>query len=278
MTWLTQEKSQRGSQPVELYKFEGPGTFQYRYARHTEPVTHDAEIYTPVPTASSAPLSGSSENAGELTVRGLPDSLDVVRDYAFGTPPRALYMTLLRVQADGAVEALWRGPVVGWRVTGDTASCRVPSLLATVLDVQVPGIAFDSQCHHFLGDELCGFEFNTGDGTLVETTVSGGSGWTVNVNSVGGADDQWFRGGEILRLSDGESRTITDQVGTALKLSYPFRTLGAGNSVELRAGCGRTQEICKTKFNNLARYLGFPYIARYNPWKGPRGFLGMGEE
>jgi hypothetical protein len=39
-----------------------------------------------------------------------------------------------------------------------------------------------------------------------------------------------------------------------------------GDNVTLTAGCDRTRATCVAKFNNLANFMGFPYIPTKNPY------------
>jgi hypothetical protein len=52
----------------------------------------------------------------------------------------------------------------------------------------------------------------------------------------------------------------------ALVLSTPFTTTPAnGSTVYFRPGCDGARTTCISKFNNYAKFFGFPYIPATNP-------------
>jgi len=97
-------------------------------------------------------------------------------------------------------------------------------------------------------------------------------------------DDQYFVGGWVEAASDtGTSKRFIMAAGREdgtnqpwLQLSMPFFstgfTFGNGNdTIKIYAGCNRSPEACRDKFNNLDNYGGFPHVPDWNPFLGAKG-------
>lgn len=78
--------------------------------------------------------------------------------------------------------------------------------------------------------------------------------------------DDWFRNGFARHVDSNEVRTIIAHSGTDITLHTPFTKLKNGDLVKAYAGCNRTKEHCKKKFNNLDNALLFPWVPTRNPY------------
>lgn len=114
----------------------------------------------------------------------------------------------------------------------------------------------------------------------VETT-DGRSGFASA--ALGGFADGWFAGG-ALRFASGENAGVTIEVkahrGTALELWVPpARPIAAGDAFSVTAGCDKSVATCRTKFDNVVNFRGFPhmpgndFVVRY-PLQGEPGLDG----
>ena len=264
--FATDETSREGSTPAELYEFIGPAT-TYRYASGIETVTLGGHDYAPLAGLVRTAISlGTTRDTPTLTVT-MPVTAAVVAAYAYGEPPRSLELRVYRYQPTSDDYVIdWRGDVTSIKPRGEVAEVSIPSLLAARLGTVVPGLVIRKHCLHVLGDARCRVVMTLFD---VATTVSAASGTAVTVASVGGEDDQWFRGGEIVRDSDGERRLIVDQVGGVLELVSPFGTLNGGDAVTLYAGCDHSVATCAAKFNNVVNFSGCATIPKFNPFRVP---------
>jgi len=76
--------------------------------------------------------------------------------------------------------------------------------------------------------------------------------------------DGWASLGTLTFTSgalNGKSYGIQKQVGGALSMMVPLPSAPAlGDTIQIYPGCDKTQATCKTKFNNLAHFAGFPYV------------------
>jgi uncharacterized phage protein (TIGR02218 family) len=98
----------------------------------------------------------------------------------------------------------------------------------------------------------------------LQTTVNTANQTAIILATIDGNPDEFFKGGEIVRTSDGERRLIVQQIGTLLTLNFPFKDMDVGDSVEVFAGCDRTVETCKAKFSNVVNFGGHPLIPPIN--------------
>lgn len=260
------ETSRQSSAPAELYEFVGAAT-TYRYASGIETVTLGGHDYEPLAGLIRTAISlGTTRDTPTLTVT-MPVTAGVVGAYAFGEPPRSLELRVYRYQPESDEYRIdWRGDVTSIKPRDDVAEVSVPSLLAARLGTMVPGVIVRKHCLHVLGDARCRVVLSLFDQATTATLVNG---QTITVASVGGSDDQWFRGGTIVRDADGERKLIVDQVGGVLEIGSPFRTLNGGDAVTLYAGCDHTAATCLAKFNNLDNFSGCATIPKYNPFRVP---------
>ena len=62
-------------------------------------------------------------------------------------------------------------------------------------------------------------------------------------------------------LNNGLSATVKNQTGDTIELFLPTAFVVApGASFTIQAGCDKTLETCKTKFNNVVNFGGYPHI------------------
>lgn len=261
---------------TELYDFTGP-TASYRYTSGSSAVTYGGNSFAPSPGLVRAPVGTSSTRDAPSISLTIRVAESVIQTFGGGAPPRSLRLRIYRTQANsGETRTIWDGVVVGITCKGEMAEVRSTSLVGLRLATQLPSLAVQKRCQHFLYDERCrvdraAYEHNT--------TVSSLSGATVAVASVGGAlDDYYAVGGEIERVVDGERRAVYEQTGNVLTLSSPFPVLAPGDAVRMWPGCDHMLDIrdfgtsqvvsghCLTRFNNVTNYGGHPTVPGANPF------------
>lgn len=276
MSFLDEETSASDGTWVILFKFEAPND---EYLLGTDDYTLGSDDYTRT-TITHSDIEAAIDGKG-LEVRmpvhdGLasPVITELVRSYAFEIAPRSLKLTITKANRDSGENAvIWRGKVISVSVQGLEARFLSQSNLD--LKSTIPNKRYQRTCQHNLYDDLCQVDR---DEFKHETTVASVSsdGLEVTMNSDGGFDDDWFHGGGILRVSDGERRVIVGHTGTKLTLMWPFRELSASDSIEVFAGCDRKIETCDEKFDNAEHFGGHPYMLPKNLFTRFRGMFGLG--
>jgi hypothetical protein len=265
MAYLDDDQSVHGGVPQELYKFEGPiAALTYYYTSWQESILFGGKTYVAVPIERDV-VGGSTHNdPPELSIK-LPVSLALVQEFAFKTPPRSLDLTIYRIQPGGNVD-YWKGVVTSISVQGNVASIRSPSLLDDPMRSSISNVYFQGLCNHVLYDARC---TKSAAAYKTPTTVISISGDEIVVADDGdfGVDD-YFKGGEIVRVTDGERRLVLSNVDSTetITINKRFRTLAPADAVELYAGCAHVVDVCRDKFSNVANYGGHPYIPNSNPF------------
>jgi uncharacterized phage protein (TIGR02218 family) len=138
-----------------------------------------------------------------------------------------------------------------------TAKITVASDLV-LLDLDMPRNLFAPHCQHVLFDTGCGLASGTysASGTV-------GAGSTVTTIEWSGATSAYAQGVITFTsgVNAGASATIKSAGSGWLQVAYPLpNTPGVGDAFTAAQGCDHTQATCQSKFANLARFRGFPYV------------------
>lgn len=271
MTFLADETSVASSRPVELYAFVTPSA-TYRYTSGPIAVVFGGFTFDPLPGLKRSTIAGSSSNDPPEFSIEMPYDAALVQAEAFVMPSKYCTCTITRVQPGGA-DTIWVGEVAAYEVEKRTAKLRVPSKMDDALASTVPGVSFQYLCNHQLYGPMCGVDETDPAFRATTTLTSYDLGRTYTVASIAGKPDDWYTGGKVTRIADGEPRLIEKQTGTTIKLSAPFRSWSPGSTVFLNAGCGHDIFDCRDKYNNAANYGGFTGIPNLNPLANLRGLL-----
>jgi len=252
------------AKPVELYRFTG--TFNtYRLTSYALPVTSNGQLYDLAPISRNKLNVGTQENGGERALEiSLPFDHPLVQEYAYESAPPNLTFELIRAHQQDFDDTvlLWSGRVTGVSVSGRTAKLRVPATFSYVLEGNTPNPRFQSPCNHVLYDNRCGID-PTAHQQIV--TVDSFLGFNIQLNTTSWVDNEGVAG--IMIAPGGESRMIMSNVGTSVEVSYAFSNLQIGDSVTLRKGCDHALNgHCINRFNNAARFGGFPLVPDRNPF------------
>jgi len=129
-----------------------------------------------------------------------------------------------------------------------------------LLNVQMPRNIYQPGCSHSLFDAGCGL--TKASYAVAGTVASGSDVSTINCALSNPAD--YFTLGTVTFLSGpnaGVSRTVKSYAPGVLGFSLPLKAAPVvGDTFNTYPGCDKTQTTCTTKFNNLIRFRGFPYI------------------
>lgn len=264
MAYQDNETGVDTSRPLELYKFSG--TFNnYFLTSYVEEVVSSGETYVTAPISRNKLNVGTQENGGERALEiSLPFDHPLTQEYAYENAPPDLTMELYRAHQQDFDDRvlLWSGRVTGVSVTGRIAKLKVPATFSFVLEGNTPTPRFQAPCNHVLYDNRCGV-----NPVLHQhiTTINSVSGFNLNVASLPWLDGEGAAG--IAIGPGGESRMIISNVGTAVQVSYGFANISAGDSITFRKGCDHAiSGHCLTRFNNVARFGGFPLVPDRNPF------------
>jgi uncharacterized phage protein (TIGR02218 family) len=245
---------------VELYYFEFMNESGY-YTNYSENITFNNIVYLAVSiTRTDFKIDA---NLGAVSVDITAGVLDTFGRYIATQPAARTSVKIMRAVSDTLSEfvVLFDGWVTGVSFN-EKNTCNLKTVQkAGILDREVSMATHSAVCNHsvFYGD--C----RLGTGPYIVSPASFSfSGRTINAAEFAGFANQYFRGGEVHTTWD--SRLITSHIGEQLTLHVPFDSSFTINTkIEVLPGCDRLLATCKSKFNNSANFLGFPFIPSKNP-------------
>jgi uncharacterized phage protein (TIGR02218 family) len=129
-----------------------------------------------------------------------------------------------------------------------------------LFDTQIPIHVYQSACRFSLYSPGCGVSRAA---FQVSSSVATGSDAS-NLHTGLAQADGWFSGGKVFITSGtnaGAQRTIKKHASGVLTLSYPLsHAPTVGDAFTVWPGCDHTAPTCNSKFSNVIRFGGQPYI------------------
>lgn len=190
--------------------------------------------------------------------RGFFDGALIRRERAFFEPTTFPPQPGVPAQAVDSV-TLFTGRVSKVLAVGRTQARVAVKSQLVLLDLDMPRNLYQPGCSHTLFDPGCGVPAaNFAFFGLVEAAST-----KTQINWAGATVDVFDQGTFIMTGGADiySTRTIRHSTGTALMLSYPLETTPqVGDTFTAYFGCDHTLATCVAKFNNRARYRGFPFV------------------
>lgn len=160
---------------------------------------------------------------------------------------------------------LFRGYIGEIRRNGGAFEAELLGL-ADLLN-QPRGRVFQTPCSAVLGDDLCRKDVST-PGYQAEAVILSVDDQLLGLDLLTGYENGWFARGVIKVLSGdaiGQTSAIKrDELATSERRVRLWTSLRApvavGDRVRLTAGCDKRLATCKSKFNNIVNFQGFPDI------------------
>jgi uncharacterized phage protein (TIGR02218 family) len=252
--------------PSEFFLFETQ-TEKWAYTSDDTTVQVLGSTFRPIPIRRGNIVTTNSEDAATLEVE-LPTLSDMVSAFAFSlAPPENLKLTVYRMHEgdSDSVQVYFQGTVASIKISGNMAKLSIPSTLTQAVSANIPSAHYQTQCNHSLFDTRCQL---LRDAFLYADVVFSVSNDEIALTTpLGGVDNDFFAGGEVIGRTSGERRLITSSTSDRLGIAYPFRLLAPGDSIDFYPGCDHSVATCKAKFNNVVNFGGFPFIPSKNPFK-----------
>jgi uncharacterized phage protein (TIGR02218 family) len=133
--------------------------------------------------------------------------------------------------------------------------------LSQNMNSQVPTRTYQSSCNWVLFDSNCGI--NSSSYRYVDS-VDSVSGRSITVSGLTAAKGNGWATGGWVSYGGLDFRFITSQSNDVLYLLLPFSLDVVGKTVEIYAGCPHTINTCSSKFNNVTRFGGCPWVPTKN--------------
>ncbi len=181
---------------------------------------------------------------------GAFDGASVQRDRVFLTAPGGT--------AAGGV-TMFKGRISTVDSVGRTSATVTVASDLVILDYEMPRNLYSPTCIHTLYDSGCGAIRGA-----YAAAGAAGAGSTPNTINFSGALASHAQGSIVFASGANANVRATVKsvgVGAALNLMYPLPfTPSAGDAFTVYAGCDHTQATCAARFNNLAKFRGFPFV------------------
>jgi uncharacterized phage protein (TIGR02218 family) len=272
MSYVALEAAVETGKPIELYRFSNLQEV-FTYTSGNEDYVYSSETYVTRNITRNEATVNSDQDPANLTLRIPADDEFAVR-YRIGAPPSRDKLLIYRLHlTDGGtpeVVVFFKGEVSSIAYQGDDAIVAAePS--GVVMKRPVPRRSFSSSCGHVLYDRGCKINENSASYKFDVTvqTISG-SNVTVIGTGIGTQAANFFVSG-FLDKGTVERRMILSEIVVGpttmtFALPLPFADLAAGEALTLRAGCDHSLTTCRTKFNNVTNFGGFPWVPTENPF------------
>lgn len=263
MTYQAYEESTFNGSPLELYRFN-IGFDVFAYTNGENPVSYLGATYQPTAIVRGEVGQNAAESPGLMSVR-VPRDLDIAALFGPFLPSKPVNLTVYRrhqQDPDAQYVPVFIGTVAACNYEDDVAVISAYSLLAATKR-RVPWLTYQGNCNWAL--------YNTGcevsrEAFKVTGTVAAINGLDLTASAFSTQPDGWFTAGWVERIYTKEVRFISGHVGGVVSLVSPFPGIAIGEPVYAFAGCMRDMDTCATKFNNLARFAGWPDIPQKNPY------------
>jgi uncharacterized phage protein (TIGR02218 family) len=133
---------------------------------------------------------------------------------------------------------------------------------------QPRGRLYQYNCDAELGDGRCGIDIETSAFSRQATVTASLSVHSFDVTGVEAFASGWFdRGSITFATGDNAGRTFQikmheNRVSTSRLTLWqaPPSAVGAADTLTIRAGCDKTIETCRVKFQNAVNFRGFPHM------------------
>ena len=261
MTFPVAESGVATSRPIELFRFTRElNNTKWLYSSSEEEVNIEGGVFLPAPVRR-----GDLEGSNNSVKAGVEIEIDGNTEFASFLVTEPVYDTLkaeiIRYQRDDESYAvIWNGYVSSFSISGNTSVIRCdPEFVGAGRPLN--SLIYSAMCPHMLYSDKCGAAREESSVVGVIGTITGLS---IVAPEFATKADGWFVGG-YLSCSTG-IRMILSHVGTAVTIDHVMVGAKSGDTFEAYAGCKHDKDDCKTKFDNMDNYGGFPFIPRKNPF------------
>lgn len=268
MSFDVYESSAYEGAPQRLFLFT-IGSLNLGYVQSATSQTYLGVEYLPVPVIEMPEIEQSLSESSptiDITISANTPLVAQFIPYQPTTPVRVKIYRRHVTDAENEVYTELIGEVASGRIDESTGNAVLSvRMLASAFDRVVPWPAYQKQCNYVPYGPGCQVDRNL---FKTETTVVTVDGTRISsadfaAKAAAEADPEWFSLGYVVRVLDGQKRAVVRQVDDVLVLRTPFVGLQPGDEVEAFAGDNLLKSTCEFKFNNLPRFMGFPW--------GPQG-------
>lgn len=269
MSYDSDESGKETGRPIELFEFIRFGIQKAVFTSHDRAITLGRTPYQPI-AIKAGNLVERPEEKNTLPIT-MPYSDPFFDDFQPTPHPDPLEVVVRRMHLGEEDEAqLWfKGKLVGTQITeGGTVAEMHFVDRAVDLVREIPRHSYGLMCEHELYGPGCKVNINdiAPNGRpfrIAAISVRASEENKITV-PLAGFPNGWFTGGEIVWKRDRRMIAKHDADDLEFSVSFP-KVIPAGESVDIRAGCGHTSDDCKQKFDKMINYGGFPFTPLIDP-------------
>ncbi len=281
MSFDTTENSEQAARPALLFKFfrEGKAWF---YSNMDQTITFEGDTYAAFPIVFGTVVQTGASALDEVRMT-LPRAVPLCQYLDLITPSSPINLIVRKVHmledaSDGSYEApgiadttvVWVGAISG--INRPTPSTREFVMAALQLGRNGLRLSWTATCTHTVYNSRgCKVDKSLFVVELETATLDIVDGVTIAAPEFELEPSGWFSGGFLEWESEPgvvERRGL--EVHTAGVVTVFGNTAGiaGGDNYKIYPGCGRTPDICATKFGNLDNYGGIRHLAGKSPFDG----------
>lgn len=264
MSFDPYQNSEYSGGPLLLFRFYA-GSRTWLYTNQRVAVPRGSDSYEPLAIAMSDTEQSAQESPKGVEIT-LPTSSLLAQEFKPFLPPQPIEVDVYvrhRDDPDGEYRTVFIGECGSCTFNNDGNATITCYPFDHKLDRTIPWPVYSAT------DNWAVYSPGSGvDRELFKTqgTVNAITADTVSAAAFGTKPDNWFSMGYVVRDATGEHRWVLTHTGATLTLVAPFIGLEAGESLTAYAGYDGLESTCATKFNNLARFAGFPDGPDKNPF------------
>ena len=250
---------------IDLFKFtEERSGRVYRVTNSNKSAYIGNEEYTPAAITRTSIVQSEEleKTTQEIT---LPLTNEMARRWIFGAARDTVSVTIFE-QKGAETSALWRGVLSEVAPTESTIQLNFNDIYFS-LQKKGQGVTYTRNCRHHLYSNACGVKITIPSPYVETGTIKTVEGTKLTLNSAPGKN---FKGGYI-KFADGSTAAVMNHSGAVITILAPSLYLaeeGSSKVVTMYVGCNKTVNDCKSKFNNVSNFGGFPWIPNLGLFDG----------
>lgn len=259
MPFIQYEISDHQAFPVELYEVYSDAFSTYYLTSSDEDIVYNGNTYIATEDMRRSQPELSDELEAQNISVILPRDHELAKRWLSFIPPRTVWIKILKYHRSEVstpeVVTFWQGKIrgVSWSVNEAELSCYPIDVALTRNGLRRTN---GSTCQHMLYDpRTCKVPLASFSKTAVISQITGNKIYSpqfvTTTNGTTTAPDGWWTAGFVENPTTQELRMIVGHSGTEIELLVAFETLQVGDSITVAAGCNRSAEACRNKFNNI---------------------------
>lgn len=256
---------------AELYRITWGSEGVWRYTNWHADIVFDGSSWSSGVIGRGAIERGISLVSNKVIVKSTITTPPFDKFMKYDVPVH-VQVEILRYFPLGGLDKAWclfKGYITSPAVSEREVSCLCLDK-TFLLERDLMRLVFQPCCNWRVGDVICQIDLSLY--TALVQTISGVSGTVLTLNDLDGpdgnpAEDGYYTNGFL--TCNGKRYTIVDhsQVGAGgtVTLLFVSADIILGAAVDLTAGCDLKVDTCYSKFNNLDKFSGFPFVPIKNP-------------